>query len=212
VKWLQSNWLSVALAAALLASGLYVMRGCRLGDDYAKFKKGYEEARKVAEADHAIQVQFIAAKEAENAALLDKNKALEGTIAANQHAMLAKDDDIHKLEGELAVIEAGGDKDAAIRNLKAQVAAWAAKFSLCMANTNAKDEQIANLSAALNNQAQISESWKSQYEKEHALRLLAEGLFTNLEHRIKVSSFWSRAKTVALVAVGGGLVYSLVKK
>jgi len=211
VKWLRSNWLTLILVVAVVAGALLAVRYLGLSAQYKAQKAAYEEVRRIAEADHAIQAQIVAAKEAENAALLDRNKALEGTVAANQHAMAAKDADIHKLEDALVGLEAAGDKDAVIVNLKAQVAAWSAKFSLCMANTNAKDEQIANLSAALNNQVVISDQWKQSYDQEHRLRLLAEGLVTNLEHRLKFQGFWGKLGGFAVGAGAGLLAGRLLK-
>jgi hypothetical protein len=51
-----------------------------------------------------------------------------------------------------------------------------------------------------------------QYDKEHALRLSAEGLFKIAEHELKVNKFWGKVKTIAIVTVAGSLAYSILKK
>jgi hypothetical protein len=75
-----------------------------------------------------------------------------------------------------------------------------------------RDRIIIEWQGKFDAQVKITDQWIRSYDQEHRLRLLAEGLVTNLEGKVKVAKLKGRAATVVAVVVGGGLVYSLLKK
>jgi len=57
-------------------------------------------------------------------------------------------------------------------------------------------------------QVAISDEWKSQYEREHTLRVQAEGLFKLSEHSRKLNK---NIKNIALAVAGASVAYGLLK-
>jgi hypothetical protein len=75
-------------------------------------------------------------------------------------------------------------------------------FSLSQSSCAVKDKIIEQWKGKFDAQAVISDQWRRSYDQEHKLRLLAEGLVTNLEHQISVKGFWGK---VGGFAVGAGI-------
>ncbi|MBV6343484.1 hypothetical protein, partial [Candidatus Magnetobacterium casense] len=96
-------------------------------------------------------------------------------------------------------------------NLRQQIDTLKGMFSLATATIADKDKEIALWEKKFAAQVEISEEWKANYNREHVLRLQAEGLFKMAEHKLNVSRSWGKVKSIATVAAAGVAAYALLK-
>jgi chromosome segregation ATPase len=109
------------------------------------------------------------------------------------------------------IMEMGGDKDAQITNLNAQIDAWAARFSLAESASAEKDKIIFGLQEKYAAQVSISALWESQFKAERTLRFDAEKLIKSLEWKVRAARANSTVMTLATIAAGGYLIYDKLK-
>ena len=202
---------TVAIIAALVVSCLFVARGCRLGNEYRNLKADYTEYRAVVEADHAMSLQIIAEHE-------QRIHAYDQQISELQEIVLDRNTQILRLSTRLDELRNAEpvypemEAHPLVVNLRGQVATLTDMFTLSQETITTQGKQLDAFVGKYDAQVSISEEWKKSYENEHQLRLMGEGLIKTLENKVKSTRFWGRAKTVAIVAAGGYVAYTLVKK
>ena len=98
-----------------------------------------------------------------------------------------------------------------IVNLRKQVEAWKDKFAIISTIVKDKDEIIFNLQEKYNTQLKISLNYKEMYERSQQLVLLADKRLKLADKKIRNARLGSTVKTIALGAVGGYLIYKVVK-
>jgi len=199
-KW----WWGVG-AVIIILLFVSVARSCRIEDKYSKLKGEYDEARRVAEADHAMQLKVIEKAAAEILELDKKLLHSEQAISGLNGDIAVKDKNLAALRESWAGLSA--ECQGKLRELDTK---WAEKFSLLEGVVAEKDKQIADWGRKHAAQVTISESWKVQYESEHRLRLSGETLNKALEGKLRRAKITSSVKTVALVAVAGLLTYKFI--
>jgi uncharacterized coiled-coil protein SlyX len=196
------------IAAGAVLFGLAMLDGsCRADRKYRDARADYEEGRAIAEADHAMSLERIDA--------LEKDKATQDAVIAEKDVKVAQYvEELSTLRGELTDLQDAEpaqpelEREPLVINLRAQIATLTRAFSLSQEVVAEREGQIAAWSAKYDAQAQISAEWMAAYEREHALRLAAEGLFKLGERRAGLN------KTITKVALGVGaasLIYGLLK-
>lgn len=186
----------------------FLARSCSVIDKYSKLKGQYEEARRIAEADHAIQLKAI---EDAQRVISERDQAIAQAterIGSLSAAIANKTEALAALDKDLADAKTDAER---VPILTSMVETWKAKYANLEGIVVEKDKQLGEWAVKYAAQVSISESWKGQYESEHRLRLLGEGLVDTLEGRLKRASLTSQLKTVTLVAVAGVLGYTLIK-
>jgi len=96
-------------------------------------------------------------------------------------------------------------------NLRGQIKTLTDMFSLADKEIAVRDGIIRAWESKYNTQVDITEVWKRQYESEHNLRLMAEGLVKNLEGRVRIGTLRGRALTIVGAVVVGYVGYRLIK-
>jgi hypothetical protein len=203
--------ITAVVIIALVALAFLFARSCGLGEKYKKLKADYLEAAKVAEADHEIMTNHIGEltnaigqKDEEIAELKQKEaQYVEKTSTyRSEIARLRADEPVQpELEVEPLVI-----------NLREQIGFLNKLVESNLEIIANKDAQIRAWEVKFNAQADISQSWKEAYEREHNLRVQAEGLFKVAEHKAKANSLKSKVATAAVVVAGVVIVSQLVHK
>jgi len=103
------------------------------------------------------------------------------------------------------------DKDEQIGNLKQQVNVWKEQFFLAQEIIAEKDNIIFSLTEKYNVQVEITKQWVAKYDKEFALRNLAEEGWKNSEKRIIGLNLQSKVVKVLLVAASGYILYDKLR-
>ncbi len=204
-KW----WWAVGVVIlTLLISTAY--RYCGVTDAYSEMKGRYEAYRAVAGADARAMQERIDALEdiraAQDAVIAER----DATIAAKNKDITTGNKKLESLESEYETL--GQDKDAKIVNLQSQVATLKDNLTIVYSIIEDKDAQLGAWATKFVTQEKISAEWKQAYESENRLRLMAEGLVTRLEHKVKTTLFISKLKNVAVVGLAGYAAYNLIKK
>lgn len=202
----------VPLAAGLLLAGgvlLYLFWGRPLVDKYSYLTGEYEALVAVHEEYKETALSEIKDREKLIKELTAVNEALEVNIEKVRAESNRLDTRIQELETER---EALTDKDEVIANLEAQVSAWREKFSLARDEIEIKDRQLFNLTEKYEAQLAISNHWKTMFFQESAIRVHGEARIGILEKRLKRSSVLGRIKNIAIIAIGGFLVYEFVRR
>lgn len=196
------KYLPAALAiAALLLTTVFAVRSCKITDDYSRLKGAYEEARRVAEADHAAQLAVIAEA---HKAIAEKDAAIaeSGKAVADLRAKIGKKDAaLGGLSADLAAAKTDAER---VPILTSMVETWAAKYADLEGVVAEKDTQLAAWAVKYAAAVTIGDSWKAQYEAEHRLRLSGETLNKVLEGKYKRAKAVS---TITLYAAGGYASY-----
>lgn len=165
----------------------------------------YDELAGQADAQHQVDLQAIAdaqgAIEAQGAIIADILAQASHPTEAEQ----AKDVTIAALQKKVATLESQGDLAAALAASKAEVKAWAEKFTL--AERRHQDSTNALNSAwqvKFDAQAQISDTWQAAYDREHSLRLTAESILDKQTKKTKTDK-WLRRGGYVLAFLAGNL-------
>lgn len=197
----------LALAAALL-SVVLAFRVMSVTDRYSRLKGEYQANVATAEANEQAAAIAIASAQHEITIRDTKIAAAESrlkTLAAAASTLTAS---LSVLEREYQdILAAGGDKDAQIDNLKTQIDAWRARFTLAESAGAEKDTIIFGLREQYALQVSISASWEAQFKAERQLRFDAESLMRSLEWKVRATRAKSTIVTLAATAVGGYLIY-----
>jgi hypothetical protein len=201
--------ITAALVVALVLLAVSQFRACKLDKKYRDMKAAYETERRIAEADHALSMGRI--DELTNAiGQMDEaivQKDIEITQKAEQIKVLSRD--LAYLIANEPPTTPDIESMPIVINLRGQLSKLTEMYSLCEQAVTLQSEEIDVLKGKCIALGAIGEEWRVQYDKEHALRLSAEGLFKLGEHRVGLN------KTIAKVAVGVAaivVVGSLLKK
>lgn len=197
-------WLKYVFAGVvLLLLVVFLGRSCAIRGKYLELKGEYKTLKAISDEDRKQLNAVIAAKSAEIEQLTKKISDIIANAGQPSQAEVEKDQQIAELSAKVHALEAQGDLAGALAASKAECAQWAAKFTLAEERHKA---DIFNLNTAwqakFDAQVVISDSWKSQYESEHRLCVLAEAMIKSLEGRVKRLQLTGNLKT--LVVVGGG--------
>lgn len=212
---------SAVILAAVFAAG-YVTAIKTLGPDPAYWikKEIYDRDLKKREADLSAALEIIDAKDA--------------TIAENDVLISQKDKEIDKLKTDDAAISSTiAALDAQNKTLRTNAAAAIAANPAVRALVEDQDAHIAgykNLVITL--RSRISEErnranlmgekfvaaayqrdiWKKQYEDEHALNIVANGLIADNEKRLSSNKFWKYAGWTVAGILGGIEIYQGIRR
>lgn len=200
--------ITAVVIIALVVSIFCVARSCKSNSDYKNLKLQYAGYKAIAEAGHEISQNHI--------------KELNGTIAGLTSDIAGKESEIAEKDGRIAALSVRLDElqnteppttpeieaMPIVINLRGQVARLTEMFSLAQETINTQREEIALWAKKYEAQAAISGEWQSEYEREHQLRLMSEGIVGRLERRVRGAKFLNKA---AIVAVAGAVAYGLLK-
>lgn len=202
------HWIVLGLALSLGAA----VCGFHVRDRYSVAVGRYEEALKIAKADDAIKDKELK----EQAVIIaEQDKVIAGILADAEKPSasdIEKDKAIAELVQKLHQLEISGDTIAQVDNLKAQVKAWAEKFSLAETRHS---QGLFDLNAAwqvkFDAQVVISNVWKAKYESEAYLRSLAEKNWKTAETKLKWARTVSNVEKLIILGVGGKVIYDALQ-
>lgn len=205
------KYLTPAVIVALIAASLFLLtRNCGLTDKYKLARHDYEELKKITEADKQLSLAHI---EQLNNAIAQANnvivqKEAEITQKAEQIKVLSRDlADLIASEPSQPELES----QPLVINLRGQVSKLTELYSLSQQTVTLQTEEIDVLKGKCIALGAIGDEWRVQYEKEHALRLLSEGLVGSLEKRVKAQGLLGKVKSAVIVGAAGYVAYSILK-
>jgi len=199
----------VYIAIALILM-LFIVKSCNIYDNYSVLKGQYNllqtetnalvkvSQKEIIEYQNTIAERDTRIKEI-SATVAVKNKKIQDLHIATQN-----------LEDTLDFYTLIPNEDKIV-NLRKQVEAWKDKFAIISTIVKDKDEIIFNLQEKYNTQLKISLNYKEMYERSQQLVLLADKRLKLADKKIRNARLGSTVKTIALGAVGGYLIYKVVK-
>ena len=199
----------VYIAIALILM-LFIVKSCNIYDNYSVLKGQYNllqtetnalvkvSQKEIIEYQNTIAERDTRIKEI-SATVAVKNKKIQDLHIATQN-----------LEDTLDFYTLIPNEDKIV-NLQKQVEAWKDKFAIISTIVKDKDEIIFNLQEKYNTQLKISLNYKEMYERSQQLVLLADKRLKLADKKIRNARLGSTVKTIALGAVGGYLIYKVVK-
>lgn len=203
------KYILLGLISLLILIAVY--RGCQvqtLRDEYNALKGQYDVLKKQADVALKQALEYI---KAQDARITEQNKLIE----LKDKEIAEKYGNIDSLNGKLSKLEEAYsglvDAPAKIANLQSQVNIYKQKCLSFESVILDKDVQLRAWEVKFIAQVGISETWKKQYEAEHALRLVADEALKVQEKRVRSLSFSGNFKNVVILAVGGYLAYDLIK-
>lgn len=201
-------YLYVGLALLLLVA-FSGYKACRLYDDLSMVHGAYLEAQRKAVADTRVAEQMI--KDAGDiiAEQSDKIVALQTQVSEKMLGIKDKDKKLGYLTQEYGRL--GITDKEKIASLEAQVKIWSEKFALAERVIADKDAIIQAWAAKFNEQAEISEAWKLQYENEARLHLLCKEQVKILGGRVGILSFKSKITQALAAGAGGYILYTALR-
>lgn len=193
--------LSLLLIVLLVLAVWLIFGNMKLDRETRDLRVKYEAYRRLAMADHDVQIAEIAKA---NASIVEKNteiQKLQSDINTQAVHVSNLSSRLDTLQHEAATIS---DKDKLILNLKGQVSTLTEMYSLAEGIIKQKDAQIVLWSGKYDEQVKISDSWKKMYESEQQLRLLSEGLVQKIDEARAGDK--KKIKVLTWVAVAAGAV------
>jgi hypothetical protein len=183
-------------------------KSCQIAGKYGELKAKYDEAKKVAEADHEILTNTIAEKGKE----IDKLTKDIAIIIANSHkptpAEIAKDKELAELRKSWANLSA--ECQARLHELDK---VWSDKFDLTVKRYEGVIFTLnSTWSKKFDAQVVISQSWEKKFNIEHSLRLLADTALGAADAKIRILQFGGNIKTILVVVASGYIGYRLITK
>ena len=198
---------TIATIAACVVASVFVYKSCVSDPALKKAKAEYAEAKAVAEAEQSISLGHI--KE-----LTQIVSHMTNEIAGKKAEIAEKDARIVALSTRLDELQNAEpvqpelEKEPLVINLRGQIAQLTEMFTLSEQAGKLKDKEIELWAAKYAAQVAISDEWRGNYEREHQLRLMSEGIVSGLEARVRGAKFLNK---VAVVAVAGAVAYGLLK-
>jgi hypothetical protein len=211
VKSLIPIILIIALALGLFVAldGIF-QRGVAL----AKAKAEYAEYKRIAEADHEMSMRRVAALEAQSVQYVEeittyqvKIESRDATIATLRGKVTTTNAENAKLRTEVqpvidanpALAEFVASLDSAIVLLDALIVEQVEQINDLKIQGWLKDERFAV-------QVALTQEWMAAHERERALRIAAEDLFSLAERQLKLNKLWRTAAIVAGAAAVGAVI------
>lgn len=196
----------------LLTLGFLADQACnvlpgRLQEAEARYRAAVavaaEKDAQAAEARAAL-VAAIAEREAMEA-------ALKAEVAQANSELAVVSQQLEALQGQEPPTTPDIEAMPIVISLRAQVRTLSEGFSLAMETIKKQEERIVLLERDKADLLSLVGSWKAQYEREHSLRLAAEGLYEDSQ---KVFGLFRLSGTVKNVVIGGlaaGTIYGLLR-
>lgn len=201
---------AILALAVVLTFGALVDRACfQLPKELREAKAAYQTLvvatdlqNNAAQAERQALLATIAEREASEA-------TLKQVVAQNAKELASAKQTIAQLQANEPPTTPEIEALPVVISLRAQVRGFS--LALSAAEKTIADQAALIISLELDKKDLLEwgTSWKSQYEREHTLRLASENLFNLSERRFKLST---KITYVAVTAVGAALVYSLVRK
>lgn len=200
-------WVAVALVLVTLGLGY---RACiQLPAQLKQAEAKYHDLAVVTDLqNHAAQAErlallaTIAEREASEATLKAKVAQSEKELAAARRT-------IAELQANEPPTTPAIEALPVVISLRAQVRAFGVALTAADKTISDQSDTILKLELDKKDLLALGETWKSQYDREHTLRVQAEDLFKLSERRYKLNK---TVTLVAVTAVGAGIVYGLVRK
>ena len=201
-----SKWL--AFGVVLVFAIIFLSRSCRLTDRYSELRGAYNTLKERAEIDKKELTQTIMDNELRQRELDEVITGLEKKVAEKNKKIGQLTNEIGQLEGEFEALPTLEEK---ITNLQRQVSLWKDNFSLAQGIITDKDQEIFSMKEKYNQQLTVIEVYKKNYNGEVRLREMAELRIEMAEKKLRSSKTWNTVKTMAIVALAGGLAYQLIR-
>jgi uncharacterized protein HemX len=196
------------IAAAVVVVAFLSVRSCSLDKKYRDMKQAYDILRKSTEADHQSNSVIIDTANKDISLRDKKIAALEKEIGGYHDAVAVGSDALAKLQKAEKSIKG---KDELVSNLHQQISELTKNFDISQNTVKIKDKIIVEWVGKFNDEVKIARAWEIDYDKEHILRLAAEGLVKKLESTIVRPSWTKTAKNLAMGAVAGIVISKLIK-
>ncbi len=202
-------WIVAGIIVVVILSTLLGLQSYNLYQDISKLK-GQNELLKIQRAGLEIKNKALREKsEIKISGLKQEIQALGIAVAKKEDKIKDKNEAIEELEVEYLTLQ---DKDKIIANLSGQNKLLRENFSLALSEIESLKGQVIKWELTYNAQVEISEAWKKDYLAEKALRENTDLLLKKIEGRLKRSQLNSTLSKVAIGALGGIVIYGLVKK
>jgi FtsZ-interacting cell division protein ZipA len=206
------SWKALIIIGLVVAA--IILYGLWSSGEYRKLKAEYNAYRQTVATDKAKSDKIIEQKNQDISLRDEKIKTLTKQDTVN----MAK---IGSLSGELAVlkshepVQTALEKEPLVINLRAQIGKQNEIVQALTTSLALKDQIIEQWAIKFNDQVVISDQWHSQYDNEHKLRLLCEGLVKKSEMRGLINIFGlhiNPVRDILVPAVALGAGYLLGKK
>jgi hypothetical protein len=200
------------IAGLCLASLFLLSRDCGLTEKYKLARDDYNELKKITDADHALSLSRI---EELTQAVGQANETIvqkEADIAVKNAKILVLSSRLDELIDNEPPTTPDIEAMPIVVNLRGRVAKLTEMFTLSQDVVSLQAEEITALKGKCIALESIGDEWKKSYEKEHILRVQAEGLFKNLERRVKSQGLLGKVKSAVIVGAAGYVAYSILKK
>jgi len=202
-------WVVVGVIVIVILVTLSGLQSYNLYQNVSKLK-GQNELLKIQRAGLEIKNKVLRDKsEIKISGLKQDIQILGIDIARKEDKIKDKNEVIEKLGVEYLTLQ---DKDKIIDNLLEQNKLLKENFSLALSEIESLKGQVIKWELTYNAQVEISEAWKKDYLAEKALRENTDLLLKKIEGRLKRSQLNSTLSKVAIGALGGIVIYGLVKK
>jgi len=202
-------WVVVGIIVIVILATLSGLQSYNLYQNVSKLK-GQNELLKIQRAGLEIKNKVLRDKsEIKISGLKQDIQILGIDIARKEDKIKDKNEVIEKLGVEYLTLQ---DKDKIIDNLLEQNKLLKENFSLALSEIESLKGQVIKWELTYNAQVEISEAWKKDYLAEKALRENTDLLLKKIEGRLKRSQLNSTLSKVAIGALGGIVIYGLVKK
>jgi hypothetical protein len=211
--WLvMKKYLPIIAGVFALVAIVSFLRSCGLSEKYREQKLAYTELRAVTDADHAVQLLFIAERDKLIAQKDAEIVQYTERITTYQRQLSVLHTQLNELQNTEPPTTPEVESLPIVINLRGQVARLTEMFSVSQRIVSEENEIIKAWEVKFAAQVDISESWKKQYEDEHALRLACEGMNKTLENKVKTTRFRGKIWTAAALVAGGYAGYRLLTK
>ena len=198
--------LPAALVILLIVLGY---KSCGLYDRYSELKGRYD----------ALAEEYDTYKDGALKRIDDLNETIEQldeTIAGINRDIDLKNDQLTDLHARTDELESTytklTDLSEKVDNLETQVSTWKQKFTLAQSIIADKDAIIFSLNEKYEAQVEISLNWKTLYEHEATLRTLAEVRLKLADKKLRGLQFQLNLTRGVTLALGVGIIYSIVAK
>ena len=206
------KYLPIIAGVFALVAIVSFLRSCGLSEKYQKQKLAYTELRAVTDADHAVQLLFIAERDKIITTQNEKIEGFVGQVTTYQRQLSVLHSQLEELQNEEPPTTPEIESLPIVINLRGQVSRLTEMFTLANSIIAEKDKIIQAWEVKFAAQVDISNSWKKQYEDEHTLRLACEGMNKTLESKVRTIAFRGKIWTAAALVAGGYAGYRLLTK
>jgi len=203
------KWFIIIALSLILCLGFYFAQSCKVYHKHSVLKGQYDALKNTLDAEVEMRDRAIKAKEEEIEELNTAIDSANVVITEKQKESKSKDVEIKELESLYPTLK---DKDEQIENLKQQANVWKEQFFLAQEIITEKDTIIFSLTEKYNAQVEITKQWIAKYDRELALRKLAEEGWKMSDKRIVGLSLQSKVTKILIVAAGGYILYDKLKK